>query len=235
MSSKENHLRELKHMMLHALGAKPTLESVCQMMANTYTSIEHYAGEWRKKADKPVACRSGCAFCCTQIVWVTEPEAIYLAETARENKVAGMLLERVEEILQMTTGRSVAERTKDPIVCPFVFTDNSCFVYSARPVACRALYAANVRECIDSVKGGAGVHYFGWPAKMATDYRTGVVAALSERGIRCHMLEFFAAMQIALSAPNAALRWLVGENAFKAAVSPDQPLDVTLVSQFATL
>ena len=229
----QNHLRDLKLMVSDALGTKPTLDSLKQVMANTYVTIDHYVGGWLEKAEKKAACRSGCASCCAQIVWVTEPEVIYLAEMARDQKVDEMLLGRVKEVIQMTRGQSVAERTRQPVLCPFVFTDNSCFVYSARPVACRALYAPDVKECMDSLRGGPGVHYFGWPAQTTTDIRTGLIAALAERGIRSRTLEFNAAVKIALSDPDSSRRWISGENPFEAAVSQDQILDITLASQFA--
>lgn len=230
---RRNPLQTLKLMVLDTLGAKPTLDSLCQVVANTYSTIDHHVGGWRQEAEKKPACRSGCASCCAQAVWVTEPEAIYLAEMARENMASEMLLGRVEEVLEMTKGEPVAKRVRSPVLCPFVFADNSCFVYGARPVACRGAYAENVKECLDSLQGGPGVHYFHWPFQKSVEIRAGMIAALAERGIRCHTLEFNTAMKIALSDPGAAERWIEGANAFEAAISPDQTIDVTLASQFA--
>lgn len=234
MPSQDNPLNTLKRMVLDTLGMKPTVDQVCQVVANINTTIDHYIAGWREKADKQAACRSGCASCCAQAVWVTEPEVINLAQAIRENNMEAMLLGRVEEVLAMTAGKSVLQRAKAPVLCPFVYTDDSCFVYGARPVACRSLYAADVAECINSARGGPGVHYFGWPAKTATEIRLGMVGAFAARGIRCHTLEFNAAMRIALKDHEAAERWLAGQNAFEAAISKEAPIDITLASQFAT-
>lgn len=234
MPNRDNPLHTLKLMILDTLGAKPTVDRVCQVVAKANATIDHHIAGWREKAEKKVACKSGCAYCCAQAVWVTEPEVINLAQGIRENNLEAMLLGRVEEVLAMTAGNSVVQRTAALVLCPFVYTDNSCFVYGDRPVACRGLYAADVAECISSTRGGPGVHYFGWPAKAATEIRLSMVGAFAARGIRCHTLEFNAAMRIALKDPGAATRWLAGENAFEGAISEEAPIDITLASQLAT-
>lgn len=228
---KGNSIYDLKCQVAEALGAKPTLDSLMEVMAKTFATIDHYVAEWRQKAEKTAACRSSCAYCCAQVVWTTEPEAIYLAESARQNKLEQLLLSRVAEHRKIP--KQAAGPARRLMACPFLYQDNSCFVYGARPIACRMLYAPDVQQCFDALRGGRNVKYFKHPADMSIQIRSGLIAALGERGLHCQTLEFTAAMEIALSEPDSSTRWLARENSFEAAVASDQPLDISLMARLA--
>lgn len=99
-----------------------------------------------------IACKKGCAHCCTQPVGITVAEAFYLARTVRHHeevvaaiKEAGLRIKAAPEAKRLFNMR-----------CPLL-RENSCSAYSARPLSCRTYLSFNVNSCITKyVMTGAG-------------------------------------------------------------------------------
>ena len=107
---------------------------------------------------RPISCRAGCGACCCQVVPVSEPEAVHVAEVVaampeeRQAVVrarfdegierferAGLLepLRTVTEIEDRAERRRVAcECFHLGVHCPFL-EDGSCSIYPHRPLVCR--------------------------------------------------------------------------------------------------
>jgi Fe-S-cluster containining protein len=108
-----------------------------------------------ERSGRRLSCRSGCGQCCSQLVPVSAPEAIYIMETifSESNMRAATFKRRFAEIrfrleknglweklthIDSSNNQAAlaAEFWECGIACPFL-VDNSCGIHSARPCACR--------------------------------------------------------------------------------------------------
>jgi Fe-S-cluster containining protein len=119
-----------------------------------------------RAAGKPVSCRAGCGACCRQLVPVSEPEALHLAELVRAlpPERATLVRERFRAALE-TLCAGLAGRLRDPdanktldqrrelgleyfragVPCPFL-ENESCSIYEQRPLSCREYLVSSPAE-----------------------------------------------------------------------------------------
>ena len=119
-----------------------------------------------KEAGKPVSCRAGCGACCRQLVPVSEPEAVHIAELVRALPPdrASRVRERFRTALESLDAGLVA-RLHDPdanrsldqrremgleyfragVPCPFL-ENESCSIYEQRPLSCREYLVSSPAE-----------------------------------------------------------------------------------------
>ncbi len=105
-----------------------------------------YAEEQANKANRKLACKEGCAFCCYQEVPVSPLEAmgIRLAKTALLPRVEREAIQKELEHTKNKENLSNQEKQK----CPFLI-NNSCSIYAVRPIACRRFLMLDT-ECSNS-------------------------------------------------------------------------------------
>lgn len=162
------------------------------------------------KAD--VACRRGCASCCTQLVSVTAPEALWVAATIRRR---AKTVEKVRAADGATHALSMDERLKSHIVCPLLEND-ACSIYAARPLGCRSFVSLDLDACIATFVNGAEPQ-IPTPARhpdILYTVRMVLYAALRLKGIKPEAYELNAAVMAALAYEDAEARWLAGEDIF---------------------
>ncbi len=89
---------------------------------------------------KNLACKEGCAYCCSQLVPITPAEAMGIRLTFNK------FLPKVERerLLPQLNEHAGNNEWKDG-QCPFL-VDNSCSIYTFRPIACRR-YAVFNKAC----------------------------------------------------------------------------------------
>lgn len=159
-----------------------------------------------------LACRRGCASCCTQLVSITAPEALWVAATIRRR---AKTLEKVRAADAKTRGLSMDERVKSHIVCPLL-EEAACSVYAARPIGCRSFVSLNLDACLATFVNGAEPQ-IPMPARH-TDIlytcRMLLYAALRLKGLKAVAYELNAAVVAALAFEDAEARWLAGEDIF---------------------
>ncbi|HEY1203860.1 MAG: YkgJ family cysteine cluster protein [Bryobacteraceae bacterium] len=119
-----------------------------------------------KEAGKPVSCRAGCGACCRQLVPVSEPEALYIAELvqALPPDRAARVLERFRAALE-SLGAGLLERLRNAggikslderrelgleyfragVPCPFL-ENESCSIHDLRPLSCREYLVSSPAE-----------------------------------------------------------------------------------------
>ncbi len=119
-----------------------------------------------REAGKPVSCRAGCGACCRQLVPVSEPEAVHLAELvqALPPERATRIRERFRAALE-ALGAGLTGRLRDPdanktidqrrqmgleyfragVPCPFL-ENESCSIYQQRPLSCREYLVSSPAE-----------------------------------------------------------------------------------------
>lgn len=143
-------------------------------LRTTADAFVAYGAEVSKAAGKAVSCAKGCGACCRQLVPLAPSEARRLADLVEELReprrsvVAGRFAEayrRVEEagLLPALDGRrkwQAGEATGVGmdyfhlgIPCPFL-EDESCSIYTDRPIACREyLVTSDPAHCAEPTRG----------------------------------------------------------------------------------
>ena len=102
----------------------------------------------------PIACRAGCAYCCSLKVVVTAPEAIQIADWLRANRDERALSElraRVAATDDRTHGMTVQQRLEARIPCPLL-ESNLCSVHEVRPLVCRGGNSYDADVCRRSLE-----------------------------------------------------------------------------------
>ena len=92
-----------------------------------------------------IACKAGCAWCCSRRVEVNEAEALRLAHHLRglEAGVQRELTARLQHIARL---RAVAGTRHVPEPCALL-KDNLCSVYAIRPAVCRKGHSLSEQAC----------------------------------------------------------------------------------------
>lgn len=196
-----------------AAGRERTMERI---MADAAAEAE--------RRGRAVACKTGCAMCCYQHVFVSASEAIRLALFIRD---VGLDTSRLASFAILFSEMDHDTRYRQAHACPFLSND-ACSVYAARPQACRghaslSRYACQrdwdrrfkpMRDGQKNVPLLTAPHTLGRAVVMGSD------CALLERGHQLVRLELANALTQAL-APAAAEGWLRGEAVFEKAVNDD--------------
>ena len=119
--------------------------------------------EFEKWIDEDLACKKGCAACCTQNVLITAVEGDHIHRFIREQGKMEWLAARLQEKAAtkkpaMTTNAFAASCFKGEDVepesygssepCPFL-EDNCCSIYEVRPFSCRCF--ASTETCSPNV------------------------------------------------------------------------------------
>ena len=160
-------------------------------------------------AEKHLACRQGCAHCCRQPVVVYAPEIFFLAAYIRNRE--GMA-QKVLSAGALAEGRKT--QIADWFECPLL-EDNSCSVYSARPLSCHAFVSLDVNDCLSAFR------YMQEPKiqspQVYNDQRNAcrmiLLAAMRALRLPAHAYELNGGVLAAvLSKDNAEKRWLRGED-----------------------
>lgn len=166
----------------------------------------------------PSACREGCAFCCQQTVGTAAPEVLRIAAYLRQTLTPEQLrntLARVRERTEQRRALRPDQRARARLPCPLL-VENRCTAYPVRPLTCRGFNSSDAVACERSLQTGnaAGVPSYAPQRRLCTFVLDGMRAGLEEIQLEGELLELTAALDIALTLPDAAERWLAGEAVF---------------------
>jgi Fe-S-cluster containining protein len=177
----------------------------------------------------PIACQSGCSFCCYLYASATAPEIFSIVRRLRSTKSAERLA-KVRAGCEPLKGLDVDARHGAKIPCPLL-TDNRCSIYEVRPIACRMCVSMSAAACEAAFHGSdediarpAAHLYAGANARLALN------AAIESTGRPDHSYELGEALAVALTMPDAEARWLAGEDVF-AGCQIDSSRDAELVAR----
>ncbi len=140
------------------LDPKPAGLSALVPVANQFTQLfGAQAEEHEKQQGREVSCRAGCGACCRQLVVLSIPEVLWIAEVVAslEADHKARVLARFETITTDLDARGLRAELMSPTVraepphipvvtdyfrlqhaCPFL-EDESCSIHAVRPVPCR--------------------------------------------------------------------------------------------------
>lgn len=169
---------------------------------------------------KALDCKIGCAYCCSRMVGVSAPEAFWAAEQISNAGGGFLARDAYLERAKRTIGADIEARHAKPTPCALL-DDNTCAIYSARPLACRANASHSVKACIEAYQGEDAnipapmVHLF-----LGDRCRMAIYAALRSLGFRAVSYELSEAVTLILQEDNACERWYAGEDIFADVQAP---------------
>jgi hypothetical protein len=185
--------------------------------------------------ERPPACGRGCSRCCHGLkIEASAWEAIAIAEF-----LGGLDPQELRQVREQMTEEAAFARTLDADTrwreqTPCAFLDDAsgeCVIHAVRPFTCRAHTSMSLAECDAAAadperrtpieKHPALTAIFGM-AKSA------ITVACAESNLDPRSFELTNAVAIALSEPEAALRWARGELVFDAARTPSDERDAEL-------
>lgn len=168
----------------------------------------------------PLACASGCAFCCYHPVDITPPEAFAIAtyvQTTLTLAAGDALYARLAAHAERISGLSYAAHAQARLPCALL-VDNRCSVYPCRPFACRAWNSTSAARCETIFTHGNPVTMIP-PLDMRVyeavwDVARGVTDGLRRSRLDGKSYELHSIVQRILTTPEAAQRWTQGEDVF---------------------
>lgn len=176
--------------------------------------------ERRERKPIPLACHSGCDYCCHNKVELSAPEVLRILEfIAAEfnDEERQVLAERVRGLDEASRGLTWQQREVLRRPCPLLVAGR-CSVYEVRPLACRGWTSLDASACKQAFENpGTTVYFVGDIAKITNSIWLGLSQALHLSALKGERLELVAALHIGLDATNARGRWLRGEAVFQAA------------------
>jgi hypothetical protein len=166
----------------------------------------------------PAACREGCAWCCHYTVGTAAPEVLRIAAYLRQTLSPEELdaaRERVRERARQRRAVRPDRRSRAGLPCALLVGDR-CLAYPVRPLTCRGFNSDDARRCERSLKPGGPplAPSYEPQQRLCTFVLDGLRAGLEESRLAGDLLELTAALEIALSEPDAADRWLAGQPVF---------------------
>ncbi|MGE3541082.1 MAG: YkgJ family cysteine cluster protein [Candidatus Tectimicrobiota bacterium] len=171
-------------------------------------------------ARAPLACASGCAFCCYHPVDMTPPEAFAISQYLQASLPAdtrAALSRRIATQADRLRGLSYEAHAQARLPCALL-VDGQCSVYPCRPFACRAWNSTSAVVCETIFRHGSPVTHL--PALDMPTYEAvwqvgyGVTDGLQREGRDGTAYELHSLLQCVLTTPEALQRWAQGEAVF---------------------
>lgn len=168
-----------------------------------------------------VACKTGCSWCCYQLVRVSAPEIFRIArylDSASMTDTRAEIVERLRTLNKATCGLNEKGRINVPKSCAFL-KDGQCSIYAVRPLACAEFTSYDVIACKRGKRVGFksdGVIHEMARMLAYNSVQQGLADGLRKALPRADTawLELTAAVVQALDTPNAEEAWLSGEKIF---------------------
>jgi Fe-S-cluster containining protein len=214
----------------NALAVEKTPDSLAGAMRRVTKLEDKEIDSIQKRIDERAArgeianidCSKGCWFCCTQMVAVTIPEVLRLANHIRETWSAEQRAEldqRFASYMKATEAWHAGDLSRQPRhKCPLLNQEEGiCSVWGDRPIVCRSYNSTDHKLCI--AKRDDPIHDPAIPQIMGQNYagmysRTGMRHALKKHRLDSDLHEMIPALIIALEHPDAAERYVAGEGLF---------------------
>lgn len=171
-----------------------------------------------------LACREGCAWCCSFAVEATAQEVLAIVHhlhdtlSAEEYAAAG---QRAREAHARTDGLAWHRRIGHRFACPLL-VENRCSAYSVRPLQCRGCHSVDAAACEAAANTGDFAplaEFMDGRRKTVTDgMMRGLATGIAEANFDGNPLDMNAALVIAFNdLDGVTARWLAGESVFASA------------------
>jgi Fe-S-cluster containining protein len=191
------------------------VDSCTALVARADARFESTFDHLRKKG-APIACKSGCNFCCHLRVTVAPHEAIALFRylksqipAAVAQEIEQRVLANAEQISRLTEEQHWSTNVK----CAFL-VDGACSAYRARPMACALHHSLDVDACEASYQNPAdhsvGIRKLAVIENTMAATQEGTSRALEGLGLSDEPMELHTAVAALLRDPSLIARWRSG-------------------------
>lgn len=128
----------------------PSPDLVQRVIEDAVGFAEAVTAKHRHPDSPPVACTTGCAHCCYQLVGVSAPEVFRIVRYIKESMSITQqseVIERSRNLDKATRGANAKARINVKKPCAFLDGDRLCSIYPVRPLACSEFTSFNVQDC----------------------------------------------------------------------------------------
>ena len=179
-------------------------------------------------SERPAVCAAGCSWCCHPLIVVNAPAVFVVAEAVR-----GLPADRQRDIkrkIALYRADNLGIQTVPRPPCALLGEDGRCGIYDARPLVCRAHNSTNVEACKRRYSGQAAtIEGEPAPLEVKAAVEAGLLTGMRSVGRQDGFgLEFMTALDIALTIPDCAERWLANLDPFAPARLPDHILALAI-------
>jgi hypothetical protein len=164
-------------------------------------------------------CEPTCPSCRHQMIGVTPPEALAIADsirTTRRRRQANRIHDWAMRNAEMIRDLDQKQYKQAQVVCPLLASDGSCAVFNARPVHCRGwcLSRGGVGDRDLPAEGDAG-RLDAQARTIGRGAEKGLSHGIESADLDATVYELNGALVAALDTPTAAERWARGESVFE--------------------
>jgi hypothetical protein len=173
-----------------------------------------------------LACKGDCPACCIIRVVATAPEVFLVARFVAANAAIlaqhGVdLVGRIHGAAEAASGLGERERMALKRICPFI-EDGLCLAYRVRPLACRGHASYDEAACREATAGADVEAAISTPHLVVRSLvQNAMMASLRGAGLAWGLYELNGAVALALSTPQAELRWTEGDDPLSPAAVAD--------------
>jgi Fe-S-cluster containining protein len=203
-----------------ALKRGTDVDSCTSLVAKADRKFEETFDHLRKEG-APIACKSGCSFCCHLRATVAPPEAIALFRYLR-SQIPATLAQQIEQRV-LANAERIAHMTEEQhlstnVRCAFL-VDGTCSAYRARPMACALHHSLDVDACERLYENPADFSVGIRKLKVIEDTMTathaGMRQALEGLGLSDEPMELHTAVAAILRDQSLIERWRSGRPLLK--------------------
>jgi Fe-S-cluster containining protein len=196
------------------------VDACTALVAKADRKFEATFDQLRKKG-APIACKSGCSFCCHLRVTVSPPEAIALFRYLKAEIPAALAQEIEQRVL--ANADQIARLTEEQhwstnVKCAFL-VDGACSAYRARPMACALHHSLDVDACEHAYENPADHSVGIRKLKVIEDSmgatHEGMKQALAGLGLNDEPMELHTAVAAILRNQSLIARWRSGRPLLK--------------------
>jgi len=158
--------------------------------------------------------KPSCPSCRQQMIGVTPPEALALAEAVRKTKPkseANRIRDRAAHNATKVIDLNHEQYERSRVLCPLLASDGSCAAFDVRPLHCRGWCRFCGSEENDSLSSpGDAVLWDEHARTVGRGAEEGLSQALESSGLDGKIYELNSALVAALDTPTAAEQWASG-------------------------
>jgi Fe-S-cluster containining protein len=169
---------------------------------------------------RPIVCRPGCPYCCSNQVELLPPEALLLGDYVAchfSPAAQQALLARIAANLSLREGKTKPELAplRPQLLCPLL-QEGSCSVYPARPLFCRAHHSLALEQCRREFRAATvtGFEFYSHRYEIMLSVRAGLQQGCRAIGCQAQVLDHLAALQVCLTTASPGERWITGDDVF---------------------
>ncbi len=224
LDSPEDFRSLLAHQMQRTIddidSAKQRKQTVAMIADNAREQLQALADISPERMMR--ACTKGCALCCSVPVDCSIPEAISIAKVVEQKSAVeqAAIHTKLAANTQTIRGLSIERHQKSIIPCALLADDNTCSIYSSRPLGCLGFTSTSLAICeeaYDNPEDQSIMMPQDLPLKLARSaVGMGMALAVKSKGLCTEAFELHSIVLLALENPKLGNQWLGGQKKFSA-------------------